>query len=745
MIALACLLVSGCSNPFIKKLQNTPSAVIDQVTQAVSEKTEKNPATIEEKLAAQSGIKKFADLDEAKEFLEQMAVSDTYYNYRGMKSVDDMLWGNSDAKIVGTTALGAPQSKNEASINSSNDYSKTNIQVEGVDEADIVKSDGEYIYAISKNDLFIIKAYPAEQAEIVSKIQFKSRPSDIYINNGKLAVFGGDPIVYTLPLYKSFKRQSDFTFFKIFDLGDKKNPKLIRELEIEGTYTDSRMIGDYVYLITTDYNYNYIDDEPVLPRILEKGEVVPEKCTENTKCYAPDVYYFDIPYTSYNFTSVNAININNNEEPVSGDLYLMSNTQNTYVSPSAMYITYTKYLSEEQIRNDVLKEFLMSRLPEKDQKKITEIEKTENYILTPEEKRLKIEQVIKRFIAGLTPEEQDSIEKELDEKIKQKYTDISKELEKTVIHKIALEGKDIKYENFGEVTGNVLNQFSMDENSGYFRIATTKNSTWLSDSDKQDESYNNLFVLDQNLKTVGSLEKIAEGERIYSVRFIGNRAYMVTFKQTDPLFVIDLSEPSDPKILGQLKIPGFSNYLHPYDENTLIGLGKETVENQWGGVTTKGIKLSLFDVSNVSEPKEIDSYTMGGTGSDSLALNDHKAFLFSRDKNLLSIPVSLNENSSGNWGRLSFSGAMVFNVDKSGFKLKGKIDHSDGGRSSDMDFWNGYNFYDNSVQRSLYIQDELYTLSNNYLMANKTEDLKLSKKLELKKERSDNKDFIIIN
>jgi len=333
--------------------------------------------------------------------------------------------------------------------------------------------------------------------------------------------------------------------------------------------------------------------------------------------------------------------------------------------------------------------------------------------------------------------------------MKKKYEDISKELEKTVIHKIAINSGSLEYKTFGEVTGQVLNQFSMDEQNGFFRIATTKNRTWsqFTDSGQQD-SYNNLYVLDENLKPAGKLEGLAPGERIYSARFMQNRAYMVTFKQTDPLFVIDLADPNNPKVLGQLKIPGFSNYLHPYDDHKLIGLGKETTENEWGGVTTKGIKLSLFDVADVANPKEIDKYVLGDSGSDSIALSDHKAFLFSKEKNLLVIPASIMEAKDNNsYGQFVFSGAVVFKVDDNGFTLKGKIDHSDGGiASNESETWGGIRYYDNTVERSLFINDVLYTFSPKYLKMNNMDNLDLIKFLELKKELSGaNDDFNIIN
>lgn len=300
-----------------------------------------------------------------------------------------------------------------------------------------------------------------------------------------------------------------------------------------------------------------------------------------------------------------------------------------YVSQSNIYLTYTKYVSEEMLTMEVIKEMLLPKLSKKDSDKIAKIEATENFILSKEEKLNKIGVMLQRHIESLSDEDQKTIRDEFETKMKEKYKDISKELEKTVIHKIAINQGNLEYQNFGEVTGQALNQFSMDENNGYFRIATTKNQTWPQFAeDDRKASYNNLYVLDKDLKTVGSVENLAEGEQIYSVRFMQDRAYMVTFKQMDPLFVIDLKDPKAPKVLGKLKIPGFSNYLHPYDENTLIGLGRDTKENEWGGATNGGVKLSLFDVSDVENPKEIDSYVIGDSGASSIALDDHKAFFF---------------------------------------------------------------------------------------------------------------------
>jgi len=204
----------------------------------------------------------------------------------------------------------------------------------------------------------------------------------------------------------------------------------------------------------------------------------------------------------------------------------------------------------------------------------------------------------------------------------------------------------------------------------------------------------------------------------------------------DPLFVIGLDDPTKPVVLGELKVPGYSSYLHPYDETTLIGLGKETDDN---GRVTGGIKLSLFDVSDVSNPKEIDKFVLGDRNSNSIAINEHKAFLFSKDKNLLVIPVTMQEDVVEVQKsvifeedmiimppvRKYFNGAAIFNINKKGFELKGKIDHS----NDDNKSWNR----NSNVQRSLYIDNVLYTLSNKYLKANGLNDLNEIKSIELVK------------
>jgi uncharacterized secreted protein with C-terminal beta-propeller domain len=286
----------------------------------------------------------------------------------------------------------------------------------------------------------------------------------------------------------------------------------------------------------------------------------------------------------------------------------------------------------------------------------------------------------------------------------------------------------------GKVPGHELNQFSMDEYGDYFRIATTSwtggtlNSTY--------EPYvqrSSLYVLDMNLSIVGRLQNIGVGENFHSARFMGDKCYLVTFQKTDPLFVINLTDPTAPTVLGELNIPGYSDYLHPYDENHLIGVGKETTEAEGGNFAWyQGIKISIFDVTNVSDPLQMSNVTIGDRGSDSPVLSDHKAFLFDRERDLLVIPVTVakvdqSQYSYGGvpswaYGTPVWQGAYVYNITLNGLLLRGTITHAgSAGLPTEKLF----------VSRALYIADVLYTISQGKIKLNSLVDMAFLKEVSL--------------
>lgn len=311
------------------------------------------------------------------------------------------------------------------------------------------------------------------------------------------------------------------------------------------------------------------------------------------------------------------------------------------------------------------------------------------------------------------------------------YNELDEE-EETYVHKFGLDGADIDYEGFGTVKGSVLNQFSMDEYKGNFRIATTVGDVW---SD-ENPSVNNIYILDNNLNVTGSVEGLAPGERIYSARFIGDKGYIVTYKAVDPLFVFDLSNANNPKVLGELKIPGYSDYLHPYDENHLIGFGLDTQEVEGENFAlNKGIKMAVFDVTDVNNPVQKHTEFIGDRGTFSDLNYDHKALLWSQTKGLnggalMAFPIGVSEvpeNDPEAFGEIVFQGAYVYDVNpKDGFNLRGRISHYDNGFP---EFFYGYG--NENVERIIYIGDYFYTVSKDAIKANEmTNGLKEVKRLD---------------
>jgi uncharacterized secreted protein with C-terminal beta-propeller domain len=612
-----------------------------------------------------------------------------------------------------------------SSEESSVDFSETNIQVEGVDEADIVKTDGKHIYAVVDKDLYIVEAYPAEEAKLIKKISFEDYLTDIYVKDEKLVVFGNVSNYAVFEKMISSSRiwpgpYNNQVFLQVFDVSDIKNPIKEKDFKIEGNYFNSRLIGDHLYFIVNNYGLS----AEVLPKVFYQNEELSFDCQDGVKCLNPDIYYFDIPYDNFNFSSIFSIDLFNPEEDFKNSHYLLPASQNMYVSPNNIYLSYTKYLNEYEIESEVLLDLIYSHLSEKDRQIIEEIKNVSDKILSQTEKKYKIRNILDIYISLLTVPEQESLEEEMIFAIKERYPNLENEIESTIIYKLSVFNGVVEPMVEGSVPGSLLNQFSMDEYNSYFRVATTKNVNWSRYSNSQ-ESSNNVYMLDGNMQIIGSLENMAPGERIYSVRFLGDKGYVVTFEQIDPLFSLDLSNPYSPIISGELKIPGFSNYLHPYGHDKLIGFGQntETVDDR---VITKGLKLSLFDVSQ-GTPLELDSYIIGDSGSESIALYDHHAFLFSANKNILAIPVVLRDNSNSDyWGRVTFNGFMIFEIIDNKFQLKGEITHLNEG-ITDFDKFMSY-----SAKRSLYIEDNFYSFSNKLIKINNLIDLSDIKSIELK-------------
>ena len=584
-----------------------------------------------------NGLKKFNSTAELKAFLKENQAESIGGGGRGSSWVGPgsppMMMAQEDA----TKGAAVPLPSSNFFDGSAGEYSTTNIQVTGVDEADFVKNDGEYLYLISGERLVIVDAWPAGEAEIASETDLSGQPVELFLAGNRLVVFTSDneqtlvkpgTSVAPVPYYRQV------TTATIYDVSDREDPEIERTLTFPGNYIDSRMIGDYVYAVTSD-PVRWIGPEPVIPVVNDGGKEI-----------MPPIYYFDAPYGSYVYNTISSFSVKDGQSP-EAETFLSGYSTTLYVSTKNLYIAYPKQIP--YTRWDVIQPLAME-----------ESSASEN------------------------------------------------PREGTIIHRFGINRGEIDYGATGDVPGHLLNQFSMDENAGNLRVATTVEG-WNSRGSYQ---FNNVYVLDPEMKAIGELEYIAPDERIYSTRFVGDRLYMVTFKRIDPFFVIDLSDPEKPGILGELKIPGYSDYLHPYDENHIIGIGKETEGNEWGGVSVAGLKIALFDVSDVNNPKLVDKKEIGQAGTDSEALRDHKAFLFDKGKNLLVIPVSEVTKVPTKDSRVApyapgyWQGAYVFTVTpESGFVLKGKVTHNDDGEP--YTYW----YSSDTVLRSLYMGDVLVTVS----------------------------------
>jgi uncharacterized secreted protein with C-terminal beta-propeller domain len=581
-------------------------------------------------------ISRFASYEELQEFVKTNA---------GYKQFS---WGF----FRGDVTLAPAGAEGKAYVPSVTDHSTTNIQVAGVDEADIVKTDGEYIYLASGNKTIIVQAYPPGEAQIVSKIELAGTVIGIFVNGDRLVVFEEET-----PYYPYYDVQwgaaekiympyvfSPKTLIKVYDVSDRENPRLQRELSADGQYVSSRMIGDYAYVVINEPASEQ-NDELNLPKIYFGGN--------ETEIPATDIYYSDVADYYYMYTTIIAINTQNDGQEPTYETILLGASSNLYVSLDNIYLTFPVWGGDMG------------------------------------------------------------------------------DFEKTSIHRIHILGNNMEYVASGEVPGMVLNQFSMDEYDGYFRVATTTHG---------QTTQNNVYVLNMALNITGSLGNLAHGETIYSARFMGERGYLVTFKKIDPLFVIDLSDPYNPKVLGELKITGYSSYLHPYDETHIIGIGKETVAEREDFAWYQGVKISLFDVSDINNPKEIGApYIIGDRGTDSPVLWDHKAFLFDKSRNLLVIPVleaKIDESvypgevPPDAYGRPVWQGAYVFDISiDNGLQLGGKITHVENITDSEQDYYYYYSPF--AVERSLYIGDVLYTISDAKIMMNNLENLAYINEVEL--------------
>lgn len=701
-------------------------------------------------------------------------------------------------------------------------FSQTNVQVAGVDEADVVKTDGEYLYQVSGDRLVIIRAVPADEMDVVAEIPFGDgfRPRELYAEPGRLIVIGVTgrfdermriagreentqpkaaaaavaAEAAVLPIRPLFVT----TAAHVYDTADIRAPRLVRVLELEGDYLSSRKIGDSLYLVSNKWldAYRIMEQEcppelavPLVRDVAVNGgghaaggsedaadnaadgaeNAVADAAdgAENAVADAADGSGDTAADAADDAADAAAGAAENAEDAAAGTSVGAAVTAANGAdhaedaaadaadgsSGAAGDVADRAKAPASEAADGAQEDGAFAPIP------LDRIHYFPDFI---EPNYLLIGAVDLADDAAMDVQvylgsgqnvyaSQEHLYTAVTRYGKPPFAPLGQPLAgaaiprlaeaSTDIYKFALLPGEVKFLAQGSVPGTIVNAFSMDEYDGHFRIATTTGYPW-GEGDLQ--SKNHLFVLDENLRPAGSVEDIAPGERIYAVRFMGKRAYMVTFRTVDPLFAIDLSDPASPEVLGALKIPGYSNYLHPYDENHLIGFGKDTTEVTWkdadgNAIGTNafylGMKVSLFDVTDVENPIEKHVVTIGDRGTHSDLLTNHKALLFDREKgNLLAFPVDLYEvrGRTGGavpedgrppaYGTFSYQGAYVYSLDPvRGFELRGRITHLDDDELLKAgQFWhNGDRF----IRRILYIGDTLYTVSDTAIKASALGDL----------------------
>lgn len=610
-------------------------------------------------------------------------IFDTSYNTKSSMSYSTAEVSTSNALEQSDISIDSTSSSS-----SSKDYSTTNIQVKNVDEADITKTNGDYIYSISDNNVIITNVTNPNDIKIEAKISsYNGIPEDLILYKNELVVisakitssnyYSNDVVTQSI----SSSSYSDInTIVEIYNITNKSTPTLVKNYELYEPYYTSRCINNKLYVISSG---SLREKNDKIVRTYCEDNNVREIGLENIK------YLKDIKTKKQ--TIISTVDLDSVQSPVDVNSYLID-ISNAYVSENSIYLLDNEHdndLFELSIRNLFGLKGIFGIF---------------NYNAF-------------NSLSGYTTE----IYK----------FDISK-------------NGDVSYNAKSKIDGQTINQYSLDEQNGHLRVAL------------YDNNGARIVIFNESLQQIGASNYVATGEKMYSSRFMGNKAYLVTYKTIDPLFVIDLSNETNPQVLGELHIPGYSTYLHPYDENHLIGIGMETEEvinrNSSGKVTSTsekiiGMKMALFDVSDVNNPVQLSQTVIGDRRTTSAILTNPKALLFSKEKQLIAIPVNnysedFEIQSSGN----SYSsvvdsyknydksyvaeGYFVYNINlQDGFNLKGVITHetSKNKRTSSL-----YNYGSSKLLRGLYIDDNLYTISENAIKVNKLDTLDLVTELKIK-------------
>ncbi len=588
--------------------------------------------------------------DEIKKKVKNSWISSMARTYGGTSELKMEIAEETMDAVTADTGAGSIASKS----NQSSSYSSTNLQVEGVDEGDIIKTDGTYFYILTDtNQVRIVDAKTLKEISSISdQISVNEKESKNQDENQNKNTDGiqyeemyvaKNRLILTGNVYKnSLKEQDENTYYMdknvqtvllTYDLTNPKKPKLLGTIHQDGTYNTSRKVGDYIYLFS-DYSH-YPTVTPRYGTVPASGYTTEENAASSQIDKSDEAKI--IP--TINQTPILADDIYVSRE-VSGCNYLV--------------------ISSIDLKN-----------PSKtaDQKSLMEFGN--------------------RF--HITKESIYAIQ-----------TDWSQDTQKTNIVRFSFKDGKISPVDASTLAGELTDTFAINETSSHLRVLLT---CWSSQTSTQS---NSVYVLDRDMKVVGKIENLAPGETIYSARFMGDIGYFVTYRNTDPLFSVDFSEPENPKIIGELKITGFSDYLHFYGKDKLFGLGKETDPNTGEFL---GIKLSMFDISNPKNVKEEKKLVLKGV-DDCDALDNYKAILVDKGKNLIGFSVKTYDNNVSNCNYLLFS-----YDEKKGFTKKFDYGFTKNSRSS----YSSYRYYDyygySGDIRGIYINSTFYIADRSQIVS----------------------------
>ena len=585
--------------------------------------------------------------------------------------LDRTLGGQVPADLRNAPAFGGGMTAGPAAPGA--DYSGTNVQVAGIDELDTVKTDGSYLYLAGGRDVAIVRAAPATSLAVVARIP-AIVANDSVVNASTASVRGLFVVGNHLVVVASGGWSYPFYF---------EGPVPIRT---------GVAMPQYVNLGAETLVSIYDITDPTHP-VLAWNTTVSGMPTTG-RMIAPYVYLvlsdpvvrrnetYNLPYACIPSScgplppeSIYFDPTSNEASTYTGILALQVDTSGSSLMSVVTGYTSTVYMSFGSLYLTYAKWDV-------------------------------------RPLAFASPTVPPAI---------------TSSSEWTTIHRLSVDGLRVQAVAHADVSGTLLNSYSLDESNGYLRVFTTV-ADWSNGTYQED---NRLTVLNPDLARVGGIAGIAPGERIYSARFLGDRAYLDTYRQVDPLFVIDVSEPTLPRILGQVNMTGYANYLHPIDAGHLLGIGKDTTNltgNEWSW--QDGLKIALFNVSDVSHPAVADSLVLGERGTDSDVLWDPKAFLPIPSLGLVVLPVSYAEVNTSQypqptppwaWGPVVWQGVYVLSVDDiGGVRVVGRITQENGTAGSPP---GGYLNGELEIHRSLYIGDVLYTISPSVVEASALGDL----------------------